>query len=517
MNLPILLRKHYLLFVIFFLSALFRITNLDLIEFKADEGINFFLASRPLFGHGFVPGGTVSSLGITNFPLINYLLFPLLLISLDPKTISFFIALLNSVAIVAFFLIIKRYYNQTIAFISAALIATSPWAILFSRKIWAQDFIFPLFIPFFLSLHKIIIDNDNRYWFLYSLSSLLLVQIHQSILFFIIPITLMIFLKRVKINYKYLILGTIIGLIPLLHFIYYQLTSGCFDCKMFITSGQRVATQPNLLLFARPFQILHQGNFFPLLGEDIIYFAKNFPLAYSGKYIFYLEYMLVPIGAILFLRLYKKISFIIVPITLLPFIYAFLKLEPHIHYYLIISPFMFLFLGIALNHFISLENNPIKYILISLFTIIVGFSIYYNYAFYQTINDLRNIKGDYGLIFSEKEKETGKIFQKNMNDPRYKEMIIASFVPYSLSRGNIGIARMVFDSKKTEENLTILEKRLAQVPDDRRVHLELIAYYTKNIPSSETLELLKTKSEHNPGIKPVYNEVLNFYNEDHKL
>ena len=87
-----LLKRSYLLLIVLALSLLFRITNLDLIEFKADEGINLFLASRPIFGHGFAPGGTVSSLGVTNFPLINYLLLPLVMISKDPRIISFFIA-----------------------------------------------------------------------------------------------------------------------------------------------------------------------------------------------------------------------------------------------------------------------------------------------------------------------------------------------------------------------------------------------------------------------------------------
>src|SRR3990167_3896568 len=127
-------RKYLPVILILSLSLLFRIANLDLIEFKADEGINLFLSSRPIFGHGFAPGGTVSSLGITNFPLVNYLLFPLVLTSLDPGIISFFIALINSLAIVAFFVIVRRYYNEVIAFSSSALIAISPWAILFSRK-----------------------------------------------------------------------------------------------------------------------------------------------------------------------------------------------------------------------------------------------------------------------------------------------------------------------------------------------------------------------------------------------
>lgn len=514
MNLFKARKESYLLIVlVFILSLLFRVTNLDLIEFKADEGINLFLATRPIFGHGFVPGGTVSSLGITNFPLVNYFLFPIALISLDPMVISFFIALINSLAIVAFFTIVRRFYNQTIAFVASALIATSPWAILFSRKIWPQDFLFPLFIPFFLSIHKIVIDKNEKYWFLYSFSSLLLIQIHHSVFFFMFPLTLAIIFYKVKINYKFLLLGTFTGLIPTIHYVYYQATTGCFDCRMLLTSGQRVADQANFLLFIRPFQILNQGNFFGVLREDIIYFAENFPLAYILKQFYYLEYILLPIGIFLFYKKFKKIRFIIFPIVLLPFIYAFFKLEPHMHYYLIITPFLFLFLGTAFFYFFANNNKLIKYLALGIFTTLIAISVYFNYAFYQTIKNQKNIKGDYGLIFSEKEKETIKNFRNYVNDPFYEEMVIASYVPYSLMHGDIGISRMLFDPKKTERNMEALEQRLKQVPFDRVAQQELIAYYTSSVPSKKTVDALRIKSEKNPGLIPVYEEVKNYYNE----
>lgn len=506
-------RNNLAVVVILILSLLFRIINLDLIEFKADEGINLFLATRPIFGHGFVPGGTVSSLGITNFPLVNYILFPLVLVSTDPRVISFFIALINSLAIVAFFVIVRRYYNQVVAFVASALIATSPWAILFSRKIWAQDFIIPMLVPFFLSLHRIIIDKDYKYWFLYVVSALFLIQIHQSVFFFVFPLTIIMILHKVKVNYKYLVTGMLIGLIPALHYVYYQLTSGCFDCKMFLTSGQRVAADPSPLLFIRPLQLMNQGNFFGVLGGDIIYFAQNFPIAYFLKQLYYLEYLLLPIGIILFYKLFMKIRLIVFPIVFLPFVYAFFRLEPHIHYFLIISPFLYLFLGVAFCYFFSNKNSLIKYLSVLAFLLIVVTSLLYNFSFYSTVASQKNIKGDYGPIFSETEKKTKVNFQKFANDSYYKEMIIASYIPYSLTHGDIGIARMLYDPKVTEQNLNNLEERLRLVPIDRRVHQELIAYYTRETPSRVTIEMLRKKSEQIPGLEPVYEEVKNYYNE----
>lgn len=516
MNLFPLVKKNYLIIVVLFFSLLFRVTNLDLIEFKADEGINLFLASRPIFGHEFVPGGTVSSIGITNFPLINYILLPFTLISLDPKVISFLIGLLNSLAIVAFFIIVRKYYNQTIALISSLLIATSPWAILFSRKIWAQDFLLPLFIPFFLSIHKIIIDKDEKYWALYSFSALLLIQIHQSVFFFAFPLTIFMILYKVKVNYKFLTIGTITGLILTLHFVYYQLTSGCFDCKMLITSGQRVSADPSFLLFIRPLQLLNQGNFFPTLGEDVVYFASNFPLAYLLKPLYYFEYLLIPLGIFIFFKSFKRLGLVIFPVILLPFIYAFFKLEPHIHYFIIISPFLYLFLGVALHFFLSYKKMLVKYAACGIFAALISLSIYYNYAFYETIDHLKNIKGDYGLIFSIKLAETEKKYSPYKTDPSYNEMIIASYVPYGLTRGNIGISRMLFEPKKTERNMISLEERLKIVPVDRRIQQELIAYYTRRVPTKKTVRMLRNKSLEIIGFEPIYQEAREYYNENNR-
>ncbi len=229
------------------------------------------------------------------------------------------------------------------------------------------------------------------------------------------------------------------------------------------------------------------------------------------KQLYYLEYLLLPIGALIFYKLFKKVRFIIFPAILLPFIYAFFRLEPHIHYYLIVSPFLFLFLGTAFNFLISNKNKLIKYSSYGIYISLIVISIYYNFAFYQTIKNQKNIKGDYGQIFSETEKSTKAIFQRFSNDPAYRDMIIASYIPFSLTHGDIGVARMLYDPKQTEKNMESLEERLKQVPVDRRVQNELIAYYTRKTPSKKTIETLKRKADENEGLRPVYDEVRAYF------
>ena len=147
-------------FLFIILSALiFRVTNLDVTEFKADEASNLFLASRPIFNHPFPYGGVVSSVGILNPPLFTYFLYAIAILTLNPQVIVLIIALINSLMLGFFFLFIKNYYSKTLAFISTIFLAFSPWSIIFSRKIWPPDLIPPLSIVLLYSLHKAVLSK----------------------------------------------------------------------------------------------------------------------------------------------------------------------------------------------------------------------------------------------------------------------------------------------------------------------------------------------------------------------
>src|SRR5579859_1625744 len=128
----------FLLSLILLIAGVLRLLVVQYIEFKGDEALNLFLATRPLFHHPFPPSGITSSAGILNFPLINYLLFPIAIFTLYPPSISFVIALLNVLTIGGFFLLFSKYHGKLTGFVASIIIAVSPWMILYSRKIWEQ-------------------------------------------------------------------------------------------------------------------------------------------------------------------------------------------------------------------------------------------------------------------------------------------------------------------------------------------------------------------------------------------
>lgn len=481
-------------------SAVFRLTNLDLIEFKADEAINLFLASRPLFGHPFPPGSTVSSIGILNPPLFNYLLLPLAAISTDPRIVSFFIALINSFAAGFFFLVVRRFFGKTEAWLAGLLLAFSPWAILFSRKIWTQNLIVPLMVLLFFSLGKIVAEQKKKYWIPYLATTLFIIQLHQSAGFFLILLNLFLFfqLKKDKsvFSFRYILTGIILGALPALPFLIYLAQNISVNPEAILVAKERFASAFHPQIFLRPLQIANQGNFYFVLGQDTLIFKNLYPLAYHLRVLFYLEYLLIPLGVIVFWQKYPCWRFLSGAVLILPFVYFLLHFEPFVHYFLVVAPFLFLFLA----HGLVFLRSAGKIIL----TALIIASLAYNTAFFKLLESQQGFRGDYGPIYATSAAEVEKKLLPYKNDPHYQEMFLAGFLPIRYWYGFLPVPQMLYRYEETKAHLGELEARLGEVPVDARVQLELLAFYTRFLLTPEALSLLKEKSLAMPEYQLIY-------------
>jgi hypothetical protein len=67
-------------------------------------------------------------------------------ITSDPVLATGFIALLNVAGVGLLWLIARRYFGFTAALVAGLVFALNPWAVLYSRKIWAQDYVNPFLL-----------------------------------------------------------------------------------------------------------------------------------------------------------------------------------------------------------------------------------------------------------------------------------------------------------------------------------------------------------------------------------
>jgi len=137
------------------LGAFLRFWNLDATEFKYDEARVCSLAANfvdtstpPLHGMG-------SSTGIDNPPGAIYVMALPVLLSRDPLIATAFVALLNTIAIWGCFRLGQRYWGPLVGLLAALLLAVSPWAVFYSRKVWAQNLLLPGVLALFSLIPRI--------------------------------------------------------------------------------------------------------------------------------------------------------------------------------------------------------------------------------------------------------------------------------------------------------------------------------------------------------------------------
>lgn len=508
-----LLTRPLILFAcILIVAGTFRLPLMQYVEFKGDEAINLLLATRPLFHHPFPPASQPSSAGILNFPLINYLLFPIVIFTTYPPTISFIIALLNTLAVGGYFLLFAKYHGKLVGFLSAIIIALSPWTILYSRKIWAQDFLLPLGLPFFLSVYKVM-EGKKKYWMLFGTTSILLLQIHQVAILIPLLIFASLLFQKQKVAWKYLCGGIFLGILPAVPYFYYMATSYCFGCQ---TNASLIArfTFHNFTTFLRPLQILSIGNFHTEFGNDFALFATQLRLFYQVSKIAYLAYLFLPIGATIFFLKNKTYRFYVLVSSATVLIFFMLGIEPLMHYYILLVPFFALFLGFFLAYLMHWKK---------LWAIGVGVSVLFllslglfDIGFLQLLAQKGGLAGDYGAGYILSQQVAEKALKQFTQRTNYEELLLTSLSPREFFHGYMPLGRMLFpysELKKEEQNR---EDQFILTPNDPLLQREVFAYYTQSEhPNWPYVIQLKEKARTHIAFDFLYLQVLNEYLSEH--
>ena len=203
-------------------GAWLRFSHLDLLEFQADEAFASQLALG-FIKHGTLPlAGLMSSVGVTNPPLLSYLLIPMFAISENPVVVSCCIAVLGLVAVVMTWHIGRKYYGPIAGLVAAAFFAVSPWAVVYSRKIWAQDF-----VPFFSAatmwaVHSVVLGRRPMAVFWCLFLPLCVVQIHFSGVALTVAVVVILLWLRAKIDWRFAVGGLVAAIVTMIPYFKYQ-------------------------------------------------------------------------------------------------------------------------------------------------------------------------------------------------------------------------------------------------------------------------------------------------------
>jgi hypothetical protein len=206
-----------------------RLVWVEDMEWKDDEKIMYNLAKETAHAGGFPSVGMMSGGGVVN-PGLSVALFSWIFLVTDgPAGMARAVQISNVLAILLLLYFIWHKLPQKERkdwYFAIALGAVSPLAVLFSRKIWAQDLL-PLFTVFLLFAMS---TRDKRTGaFFYGLLALLIGQIHMSGFFLAAGFMTFGFLYDIyhknKIQWLWWIVGGLAGLIPLIPWLQYISTN----------------------------------------------------------------------------------------------------------------------------------------------------------------------------------------------------------------------------------------------------------------------------------------------------
>jgi len=141
------LRRDWLpLLIILVVAAALRMGAPGITEFKRDEANLSRRALDLAHGRDLPLLGLSSSVNIPNPPISVYLMSLPFLVSDSPLVATLFVGLLNVTAVGLTWWLTRRYYGSSAAAAAGLLYAVSPWAVIYSRKIWAQDLLPPFIV-----------------------------------------------------------------------------------------------------------------------------------------------------------------------------------------------------------------------------------------------------------------------------------------------------------------------------------------------------------------------------------
>jgi hypothetical protein len=207
------------LVAILFLAAIMRLGESGIVEFRHDEAMLSLMTQDMLSGKGIPLTGIPSSVGVPNPPISVYILAIPYALSNSPLFATLFIAVLNVMGVGLLWWMARRYFGRMGAIIAGVAYAVNPWAILYSRKIWAQDFHTPLFLlAIWLGLYGFI---EGKRWAQVLCLPLLLIalQIHFAA-WALFPLYFwFLWAGRRKFSWKAFALSVFLGILTLLPFL----------------------------------------------------------------------------------------------------------------------------------------------------------------------------------------------------------------------------------------------------------------------------------------------------------
>ncbi|GEM_PF-4750067 len=249
------------------LAALLRFWRLDLAEFKGDELAVTRLAFALAQQGRWPDRGIVSSLGTYNSALFVYVEALPALLWASPLALTALVAALNVLAVALAIGLARRYFGSVTALVSGLLFASTPWAVVFSRKIWEQDLLPPVVLIFFLALFAVVIDRKPRGMLVCGVAAAVAIQLHPSAVVLPVVALFALLLWPERFPWRYVAAACALAIVVLLLYVWAEWWHGFADWQFALQGGTNSGLGPLLGLVVALINWLEAASGWQVLGQ----------------------------------------------------------------------------------------------------------------------------------------------------------------------------------------------------------------------------------------------------------
>jgi 4-amino-4-deoxy-L-arabinose transferase-like glycosyltransferase len=219
------------------LAAWLRLRHLGLAQFNDDQAIALRIAHDILHGDVRTVGLTSSS-GAANPPLYVYIVAAVVAIHHGLIFATQSTAVLSVLAVALTYVIVRPRFGAAIALTTAALFATAPWAVLYGRHLWQQDYLPIVTVALLWSLFVVLERNRTRVALLVPVLFVVAFQLNMSAVALVIPIGALLAYRARDVNWRALVIGAAIGVLSLGTWLAHNAKHGFRDFRLIVDNGR---------------------------------------------------------------------------------------------------------------------------------------------------------------------------------------------------------------------------------------------------------------------------------------
>ena len=424
------------------LGLFLRAFLLDTLEFKGDELEAILVGLNVPMQHWWIQHGMDSGIGVPNAPVFSYIMGLFTILSQDPLVLTLFFVIINCIVLLIspfFFAVFTRKRNHFL--LCVFLFSLSPYLILYSRKIWAQNLLLFLVMP--IVLLSIYVYRKPWLYLLIAILGSIVFQLHQTgilfvsflVLFFLISYRAFSDLEnsmplsnRLALSWSMLgIVLFLLTLLPYLHFLFFDFLdknvvqkAGSASHKFYVSNALEwiIWAATGNMFWTYHIPGLENTYTWPVLGLPGPILALNLILTIPFIYGFF-EYAK---GAKLslkrtppFLSLYSSpLTFLIIApsgFLLAAFLLLNIKIKTHPHYFTVILPFLIMITANGTTKLFEYQGRFKKYLHVLICLGLISYCLQYPF-FLSYLHWNNGSMGEYGVIYREQKRVARQIYDR---------------------------------------------------------------------------------------------------------